>query len=197
MPCYGQCAGNYAAGDYYRGDYYRGDPFLHKKIIGGIKKVAGVAVNLLPGPVGAVARGLVKYAGAGSAVGGFESVGPSLGYAPPAGMTLAPPGMNGGPPLSSQGVLDVIGACAPGGRLLRGFRWNKSGYFTKGGGTSRWPEAVQYHPKGTTCVKTRRMNVANPRALRRALRRAQGFSKLARRFVSVQRRFKKGKRRKR
>jgi hypothetical protein len=35
------------------------------------------------------------------------------------------------------------------------------------------------------------MNVANPRALRRALRRAHGFAKLARRFIVVTKHYKK------
>src|SRR5258705_10975328 len=67
--------------------------------------------------------------------------------------------------------------------LPRGYRPNKSTYAVRGGGTSRWGPAgmVRIIPKGTVPVKSRRMNVANPRALRRGLRRAAGFVKLARR----------------
>jgi hypothetical protein len=192
MPYCGMQGDNYQRGDYYRGDYYRGDPFIHKKIIGGVKAIGKAVLKL--SPAGRVISGAAELAKK-------FLPGPSAGspqFSPPGGMMLMPPsGMNGGNVVPSQGVLDVIGACAPGGRLLKGYRWNKSGYFTKGGGTSRWPDTVQYHPAGSTCVKTRRMNVANARALRRALRRASGFAKLARRYVAVQRRFKKkGRRRK-
>jgi len=39
-------------------------------------------------------------------------------------------------------------------------------------------------------VRNRRMNVANPRALRKAMRRVQGFEKLAKRTISFTRRVK-------
>src|SRR5207245_9692893 len=58
---------------------------------------------------------------------------------------------------------------------------NKSTYVTRGGGTSRWPPQLEVHFKGTEAVPTRRMNVANPRALRRALRRVAGFAKITKR----------------
>ena len=96
--------------------------------------------------------------------------------------------------LVAPGGMAMVG---PAGMLMRGYRWNKSTYITRGGGTSRWPVGLQVHPKHTEPVKTRRMNVANPRALRRALRRAHGFAKLARRYITVTRHFKrKGVRRK-
>src|SRR5437870_3388419 len=95
-----------------------------------------------------------------------------------------PPGMA----LVPAGGMAMVG---PGGMLLRGYRLNKSTYITRGGGTSRWPVGLAIHPKHTEPVKTRRMNVANPRALRRALRRAHGFAKLARRYITVTRHFKR------
>ncbi len=48
--------------------------------------------------------------------------------------------------------------------------------------------------EGVKCVRNRRMNIANPRALRRAMRRVQGFEKLARRTISFTRRVKMKKR---
>jgi len=42
--------------------------------------------------------------------------------------------------------------------------------------------------------KRRRMNVYNPRALRRAVRRAHGFAKMARRVLHIEKRFKNPKR---
>ncbi len=68
-----------------------------------------------------------------------------------------------------------------------GYRLNKSTYITRGGGTSRWGPAgsIALHPKGTTCVKRRRRNVGNARALRRAISRVKGFVKLAHRATKL------------
>jgi hypothetical protein len=59
-------------------------------------------------------------------------------------------------------------------------RKNKSTYVSRGGGTSRWPPQLMLHPAGTTCVPYRRMNPANPQALRKAIRRSRGAVKLLR-----------------
>jgi len=53
--------------------------------------------------------------------------------------------------------------------------------------------ACGFHPEKSGkgyCVRNRRMNVANPRALRRGMRRVSGFEKLARRTISFTRRVK-------
>jgi hypothetical protein len=76
--------------------------------------------------------------------------------------------------------------------MMRGYRLNKSTYITRGGGTSRWAPGISVHPKHTEFVKSRRMNVGNARALRRALRRARGFAKLARRVLVAVRHYKGG-----
>jgi hypothetical protein len=83
----------------------------------------------------------------------------------------------GGTMITEQALMAKFGG------IMRGFRPNKSTYAVRGGGTSRWGPAgmVRIITKGTVPVKNRRMNVANPRALRRGLRRAAGFVKLARR----------------
>lgn len=50
-----------------------------------------------------------------------------------------------------------------------------------------------YHPDkrtGTKCVRNRRMDVCNSKALRRSMRRVQGFEKLAKRTISFTRRVK-------
>jgi len=62
--------------------------------------------------------------------------------------------------------------------------WNKSTYITRGGGTSKWPQQLLVHVKGTNPVPCRRMNVGNARALRHALHRVAGFAHLARRVMS-------------
>jgi len=66
-----------------------------------------------------------------------------------------------------------------------GYRFNKSTYVSRGGGTSKWPATLLVHPKGTTCVKRRRRNVGNAKALRRAISRVKGFVKLARKAHSL------------
>jgi hypothetical protein len=66
-----------------------------------------------------------------------------------------------------------------------GFRLNKSTYVTRGGGTSHWKKSLTVHPKGTVCVKRRRRNVGNARALRRAISRVRGFVHLAHRAMRL------------
>ena len=84
----------------------------------------------------------------------------------------------------------TVGGGMPG--YVRGLRPNKSTYVTRGGGTSHWPAQLIVHPKHTELVKSRRMNVGNARALRRALRRARGFVKLARRAQVTMHAFHRG-----
>ena len=64
------------------------------------------------------------------------------------------------PVLSAAGAAGVIGAGVEGGRMLRG-----------------------RHPAMAGMRRHRRMNVTNVRALRRSIRRAQGFAKLAKRVL--------------
>jgi len=58
----------------------------------------------------------------------------------------------------------------PAGCCPSGYHWNKSTYWTQMQGVIQ---------KGTRCVKNRRMNPLNPRALARGIRRGQGFMKFA------------------
>jgi hypothetical protein len=169
-------------GDYYRGDYYRGDPGLFSfigKALGGVAKVAGGALGgfLTGGPLGAVRGGLTAITGGG----GFS------GIAPPPPMLALP---SGGP--RQYGLININrpapvfdggggGVIAQPGMRVRGHHPNKSTYVTRGGGTSRWPQSLMVHPKGTELVTSRRMNVGNARALRRSLRRIAGFAKLVKR----------------
>jgi hypothetical protein len=195
----------YYHGDHYRryaGDYYRGDPSFLSGIGNFFKKVVGVvapaAVGFLTGgPKGAIA-GAVGGATATTAEGITQETlaagGSESAYTPelqaqhalalqkqklkgPTGLPALPP------PGGGMAMVAMHGA--------RRMHANKSTYVTRGGGTSRWPVGLTVHVKGTEAVPSRRMNVANPRALRRALRRAQGFAKLARRFIAVTHRFKK------
>jgi len=185
----------YGRGDYYRGDYYRGDPGLLGNIFGGIKGAIGGFIK--GGPLGAIT----------GAVGGFKTQGTALAPLPQlqfprpgvgiqaqgpfsTGIAIGAFGGGGvggggvvGPPtdasqfppvgtMTSQGFLPMCG--------IKGTRPNKSAYYKRIPGTLQG----QLIPKGAVCVKTRRMNIANGRALRRAVRRAQGFAKMARRVMT-------------
>ena len=176
----------YGRGDYYRGDYYRGDPGIFGSIgkaLGGIARVAG---GILPGPLGTVASlaGRIlpggKTPAQGTALAPAGLTGP---FTPGAGIQIHGPFGTGigvgtfGPDLPQQptGTLTPGGAFLPGCQL-KGFKPNKSSYFRAVPGS---PMAGVLVPKGSVCVKSRRMNPTNGRALRRALTRAYAFKKIA------------------
>lgn len=150
------------------GDYktygYAGDPGWLSSIWKVVKKPLIRGVGSLFGPIGtAIAVGATL----GGAAAGLKK--------PAAPAALPPPGsiggavsFPGGTTVSVAGVLPThaaIGAHAP------------SGYHLDKATRSRW-------------VRNRRMNIANPRALRKAMRRVQGFEKLAKRTISFTRRVK-------
>ncbi len=171
----------YYQGDYYQGDYYQGDPFLgsllglgakwigkgFKKIFrkkpaagsvwGGsqmVKRDRGMLVSRLGSAAGRIARTGAGAVGTGMAFGAGERI-----------MMPSPQAMFGGPqyrPPTSQ----FVGPPAPGTMEMTGCC--PSGYHLAKDGSGR-------------CVRNRSMNVANPRALRRSLRRVAGFGKLAQR----------------
>lgn len=182
------------AGGYYRGDYYRGD------FLGGLLGAVGGFIT--GGPAGAIIGGVSGLLRPKA----HPSI-PPPAYIPPV------PGFGGGliqPHTTDQfGIINVGGqgkqtgiinlgggpgeqppsfpmAGGPSLPGTKGYHANKSTYETRGGGTSRWGGSgtLQIHPKGSTLVKNRRMNVGNSRALKRALRRAGGFARLARRVMS-------------
>lgn len=132
------------AGDYYRGDGNYAAGGFFSGIGKAIGKVAKIGVNLLPGPVGAVARTIVN------------NMGPSAAPA-----QLAPfPMMN----------TTMFSGAAPGGARPRPGVTGAVQRFLPGGETGY--------------IKRRRINPLNIKALRRAMRRAKGFEKQARRVGS-------------
>jgi len=148
------------------GDYktygYAGDPgFLSSAWKFIKKKVVPLALRTFGGPVGAVVGTALAV---GSVVTATKPSRPAI--APPPGAIGGAVSFPGGTTVSVAGVLPThaaMGAHAP------------AGYHLDKATRSRW-------------VRNRRMNVANPRALRKAMRRVQGFEKLAKRTIQFTRR---------
>ncbi len=205
---------SYYRGDYYRGDYYRGDPGFFSSLGNIAKKVAGVVSRVVPGPVGALA-GAVSRFGGGGGQGGVGPPGPALpigiGLPSPFGpvmnfgnnpLAAAAGGYYGGQvsgnaaasnapgtamapyrpgPLGAPWGRTVMGELSPAAvAIYKGTHVNRSSYFR------RMPDGgVAFIEKGSVAVRNRRMNACNGRALRRALRRAQAFKKVAMRSINL------------
>lgn len=143
------------------GDYktygYAGDPGWISSAWKTLKKIAKPIIGgLIGGPVGAVI--------AGAAGGGRVAAAPP--GAPPG--LPAPPGAIGGAVSFPGGTTVSVAGVLP----------------THAGLVGHTPAGYHLDKKtGTRWVKNRRMNVANPRALRKALRRTDGFVKLAKRSL--------------
>ncbi|MEN8184452.1 MAG: hypothetical protein ABFS46_18155, partial [Myxococcota bacterium] len=164
-----------------------GDPGLFGSLWGGIKKIGGAAVGAVGGlatggPLGAIGGalgglgiggGVERYAGP-MAVSRFAQQGPPP--LPSRRTTISMPGL--GPIFeTSRGIPGVNlglqygpqengenGACPP------GYRRNKTSYFLRDG---------SFVEKGSRCVKVRRRNALNPRALDRAIGRVTGAKRAA------------------
>lgn len=161
------------------GDYktygYAGDPGFLSSLWRGIKAVgkavlgipaviptppivAGVPATVAVGVGGAMALQQFLPQPPGAAVPGAGARGPAMAGWKAPGTGAC--GLASGP---TRGSVQMLGGCCPAG----------------------------YHPVKTGmnyCVRNRRMNVANPRALRKGMRRVQGFEKLARRTISFTKR---------
>ena len=157
-----------AKGDFYSGrtGYYRGDPGFFSNLLGGI----GGAVK------GYITSGGNFAAAAKGAIGGFVKQHPVISAAGAAGSAVAAeqvvthlPGRH---PVPSRtgGMRSLPGSM--GTPVVRG---------TMGGGRMRGAGG-----------RRRRMNVCNPRALRRAIRRTHGFARLAMKTIHIVHPKKKG-----
>ena len=143
---------------------------------------------------GAVAGGLLG--GWAQSISG-QPPGQQLQYPPKPTVGLgpqAPPGTFGGA-LTFPGGTSITGflpARVPGRGRLPPFTATGPGVLPGGGITGTGCPTGYHLDKtfGVKCVRNRRMNIANPRALRRAMRRVQGFEKLARRTITFTRRVK-------
>lgn len=141
------------------GDYYgRGDPGFLSDIWKKIKRPVKIAAGYMLG----------GPAGAGIMAGMTQ---PKVGAMPGGAFGFAgTPGTMGPPVPGPSGVRcpRPIIPLSPGGCCPTGYHPAKDG-----------------QPK---CVRNRRMNITNPRALRRSMRRVQGFEKLAKRTISFTKR---------
>ncbi len=167
---------------YYRppmGDYktygYAGDPGWLSSIWKGIKKIAPTILGgVIGGPVGAII---------GSAGGGGGKPRPGTAMTVPGTFTGAV-GFPGGMALGAAYTPSVI---TPGQGRLPPFTATGAGVLPMGGrGGVCAPSGYHFAKDGSgRMVRNRRMNVANPKALRRSLRRVQGFEKLVRRTFTI------------
>lgn len=165
--------GYYQTGSMYRGDYYRG--FRGDPGIGSfLKGIAETAAGFIPG-VGPIISKVIGSIGGGAekAAGGqIVKVLPSSGIS-----TIRAVGgkalgvIKAHPVLTAAGAAGVLGGAA---MLGRGGR----AAVATGGGFGR---------------RRRRMRVTNPKALRRALRRAHGFARLAMKTIKLVHPQKKGR----
>lgn len=148
---------------YYAGDYYRGGFF---SFLGGLAKKA---VGFIPG-VGPIAS---------TAIGAIEKVAPGLGKL-------------GGKVMKGAVKHPVLSAAAAAGVVTGGaaMMHHAGGAAVAGGMTGR---GMHISRKTGAMVRNRHMRVTNPRALRRALRRAHGFAKLAMRTIHLVHPRKKGR----
>ena len=166
MSYYGQPSGDYRTGGY---GYPGGDPGLFSFLAMAVPKV----IKFFKKP--AVRAIATAAAGAGAIEAGQRMI---TAPAPP---PIPLPGV--GFPGSGQ-MLPIAGRGVAGARALMPIA---------AGGVC----PVGYHPRksdGAVCVRNRRMNVANPRALRRGMRRVQGFERLARKTIRFTKRVKMKKR---
>ncbi|MEJ2218868.1 MAG: hypothetical protein P8099_19970 [Gemmatimonadota bacterium] len=152
----------------------RGDPGL----FGTLGKIAGGAIGLITGgPAGAVA-GWSTGGAIGSALEGGSKPKPAVatpGFAPTTSYpVVGSPGVTGAlqrlvPGGATGYQVNAPAAAANGAGCPKGHRLNKSGYWLKSG---------EYVAPGTRCVKSRRRNPANPRALDRAIGRLNSAKRL-------------------
>jgi hypothetical protein len=170
---------------YYQGDYYagaRGDPGL-RSFFGKVLGTFGGAVPIV-GPALSKIGGLIS-GGARPAAAGLAATGGIVG----AGRAIMARGKMAiikHPVLSAAGAAGAVGAMVGagaesmmmgGGACPKGYHISKSRHSKSFG----------------ACVRNRKMNPCNPRALRRAVRRATRFTRLAMKTIHLVHPKKKGR----
>jgi len=170
------------------GDYktygYAGDPGWLSSLWRGIKKVAAPIVGgMLGGPIGAAVGGAVFNGGGTPPIRAAQpgTIGGAISF--PGGVSIS----------TAYQRQAVVPYKYP--RAIAGQQRRPQPGVPAGMAMDACPSG--YHLDkltGTKCVRNRRMNVANPRALRRSMRRVQGFEKLAKRTIQFTRRVRMKKR---
>lgn len=157
--------GYYMTGDFYRrpvGDYYRGDPGFWSTL-GGIAKSAA---SFIPGVGPAISAALSAIPSKAAKVAAPAAAGAATAIVKPGPLATATKGVltavKAHPVLTAAGAAGLIGAGIGAGGTA-------AVHALRGGGVRRH----------------RRMRVTNPKALRRAIRRTQGFAKLAMRTIHL------------
>lgn len=156
-----------AKGDFYSGrtGYYRGDPGFFSSLGGIIKNVGGALVK--------------SYTGVDLFGGSSPAPQPTISAAGSAGLGLmGAAGTVAGRRSTGRGRLSAAAGTMArmGGAVVRG---------AMGGPLVSRGTAMQAAPRMSSGRRGHRMNVCNPRALRRAIRRAKGFEKLALRSIRL------------
>ena len=174
MPYY-----RYPAGDYRTYGYGQGDPGFLSSLWKGIKKIAAPAIGFaIGGPAGLAAGLSLGGARTPPIMAPVQKPMPRQAIALRAG-PIAARSTDYYPPVPQFAGRQMT-APRPGGMENLG-----------GGAAGCCPVGFHLSKDGSgRCVRNRRMNVANPKALRRSMRRVQGFEKLAKRTISFTRRVK-------
>lgn len=167
----------YGQGDYGQGDYGQGDPGFFSFLGHLAKGVVGAASGFLKGgPIGAITGGITGFKGSGQGASG--SGGGSVGVLHP----MVVQEQLYAPPSTSHTSV---------GYGLFSHDQSTGGSYSGGGsspGRYGAPGQPGFHqvrrgPHAGAWVRNRHMNPTNPRALRRAIRRARGFEHLARKVL--------------
>ena len=165
--------------------YYRGDPGFFGNLFGDIKKGFGQVVS-------AAAPILGSFAGI-PGIGGLASP-----------VQAAPPMLTGAARATNPGYQNVglASRVVSGGRRVLSAASSAFPGIGQGmivgptatttavaavGGVPRGYHIIKRGPHAGLATKNRHMNVTNPRALRRSIRRAHGFSKLAMKVIGFSR----------
>jgi len=160
MSYYNRPMGDYSTGGY---GYPQGDPGLFSFLAMAVPKV----IKFFKKP--AVRAIATAAAGAAAVETGTQLMAPGPSIMPTGPM--APPGAGfPGVGIPGAAAFPMVGGAVAGGICPAGYHPRKD---------KRLP---------FKCVRNRRMNIANPRALRRGMRRVKGFEKLARRTISFTKR---------
>jgi len=171
--------GYYSAqrGDYRTYGYGRGDPGFLSSLWKGVKKIAApVLGGLIGGPIGALVAGGVGGGGGSTP----PIMAPRTGGAPQYTTKIGP---------LSQSTFYPPVPRMPGGAGYMPTAHERMASASAGQGAAGCPRGYHLAKDGSgRWVRNRRMNIANPRALRRAMRRVQGFEKMAKRTITFTKR---------